>query len=52
MGKIVKTFVYIATSPDGFIARKNGDLDWLPSDHEGENGESGDEAEQSCLGID
>lgn len=28
--------VYIATSLDGFIARKNGDIDWLPS---GENAE-------------
>jgi dihydrofolate reductase len=26
----VKISVYIATSLDGFIARKNGDLDWLP----------------------
>ena len=26
----VKISVYIAASLDGFIARKNGDLDWLP----------------------
>jgi dihydrofolate reductase len=25
----VKTFVYIGTSLDGFIARKDGDIDWL-----------------------
>jgi dihydrofolate reductase len=28
--------VYIATSLDGFIARKNGDLDWLPAVKEGD----------------
>jgi dihydrofolate reductase len=26
----IKISVYIAASLDGFIARKNGDLDWLP----------------------
>jgi len=26
----MKISVYIATSLDGFIARENGDLDWLP----------------------
>jgi len=31
----VKIFVYIAASIDGFIARKNGDLDWLPAGEEG-----------------
>jgi dihydrofolate reductase len=31
----VKVSVYIATSLDGFIARKNGDLDWLPAPTEG-----------------
>jgi dihydrofolate reductase len=34
----IKTSVYIATSLDGFIARKNGDIDWLPQTME-ESGE-------------
>jgi len=32
----VKISVYIAASFDGFIARKNGDLDWLPAGKEGD----------------
>lgn len=36
---LVKCSVFIATSLDGFIARKNGDLDWLP----GSDGETGGE---------
>jgi dihydrofolate reductase len=41
--KTAKAFVYIATSLDGFIARENGALDWLPgSDGEIEAG-SGNE---------
>lgn len=31
----IKFFVYIATSLDGFIARENGDLDWLPQQDAG-----------------
>ncbi|MBX2999868.1 MAG: dihydrofolate reductase [Caldilineaceae bacterium] len=35
----MKTTVYIATSLDGFIARENGDLDWLPGIEDAETGE-------------
>ena len=28
---VIKISVFIATSLDGFIARKNGDIDWLPA---------------------
>ena len=31
----VKISVYIATSLDGFIARKNGDINWLPAPDNG-----------------
>ena len=36
---MLRCSVYIATSLDGFIARKNGALDWLP----GSDGESSDD---------
>ena len=34
---MMKTTVYIATSVDGFIARQNGAIDWLPDAVEGED---------------
>ena len=37
-----KVILYIATSLDGFIARENGDLDWLPG-ASGDNDSSGDD---------
>jgi dihydrofolate reductase len=43
----VKVSVYIATSRDGFIARRNGDIDWLTG---GEGGEDYGYAEfMSCI---
>ena len=38
----MKTSVYIATSLDGFIARRDGSLDWLPG-ADGEVIESGED---------
>ncbi|MBC8040094.1 MAG: dihydrofolate reductase [Opitutaceae bacterium] len=35
MGTMKKTTLYIAASLDGFIARTNGDVDWLPVPVEG-----------------
>jgi dihydrofolate reductase len=35
----MKTTVYIATSIDGFIARENGGIDWLPTGNNAEVGE-------------
>lgn len=38
----MKASVYIATSLDGFIARKNGELDWLPSIDDNSDGKGED----------
>lgn len=43
----MKTSVYIATSLDGFIARENGDLDWLP----GADGETQADSETPDFGF-
>jgi len=43
----MKTSVYIATTLDGFIARKNGELDWLP----GSDGEVDVNAENEDFGY-
>ena len=39
----MKASVYIATSLDGFIAREDGGLDWLPGAQGGDSGEEGGE---------
>lgn len=46
----IKSSVFIATSLDGFIARKNGDLDWLP----GSDGQTGEDLgyEQFIASVD
>ena len=43
----MKVSVYIATTLDGFIARENGELDWLP----GSNGETSGDAENEDYGF-
>lgn len=40
----MKASVYIATSVDGFIARTNGDLDWLPTEKDVDGGDFGYQA--------
>ena len=43
----MKTSVYIATTLDGFIARENGELDWLP----GSDGEKPIDSENEDFGF-
>ena len=40
----LKASVFIAASIDGFIARPNGDLDWLPTEKDVEGGDLGYQA--------
>jgi len=39
----MKASVYIATSLDGFVAREDGALDWLPGSSDGEEVENGND---------
>jgi dihydrofolate reductase len=48
----VKCFVYIATSLDGFIAKPDGDIEWLHNPEYGPMGEEGLSYEQFISGID
>ena len=47
----MKTSVYIAASLDGFIARENGGLDWLPTGDPG-NGGGDDDFDEFMRSID
>ena len=49
--KNVKVSVYIATSLDGFIARPDGGLDWLPGAGDTSEGGSGDAAPGEDYGF-
>ncbi|WP_432664947.1 dihydrofolate reductase family protein [Wukongibacter baidiensis] len=44
-----KVILYIAMSLDGYIARKNGDVDWLDGDGSDSNGDSGYEEFYSSI---